>query len=87
MKKAFVRITENGHDRNGNRLWKIFAYCQTEEGSNRYEKLPQPEMKEFFRGRINKDGSITRQCYRHEITDIWKKLEGRYLVSYVNEEA
>ena len=85
MKKAFVRITENGHDRNGNRLWKIFAYCQDE--GNQYEKLPREEMKKHFGGRINKDGSVTRQGYRHEIREIWQKLSGEYETSYIYEEA
>ena len=87
MKKAFVRITENGHDRNGNRLYKIFAYCQTEEGSNKYEKLSREDMKKYFRGRINKDDSITRQAYRHEIENAWQKLTDEYETSYIYEEA
>ena len=84
MKKAFVKIIENGHDRNGNRLWKIYAYRETDD-SHKYEPLPRDEMKLHFRGRINKDGSVTRQAYRHEIENAWQALTGEYEVSYYAE--
>lgn len=86
MKKAFVRITANGRDRNGNKLWKIYAYKETDD-AHRYEMFSRDEMKLSFRGRINKDGSITRQAYRHEIENVWQAIADKYETNYIFEES
>ena len=66
----FVRIKENGYDKNGNHLFRVYAYVSmgSEHLQGQYKPISREGAKNLLSfGRLNKDNSVTTQLYRNEI--------------------
>ena len=77
----FARIKENGYDRNGNHLYRVFIY--THMGNNQYKVISREGAQNIGIGRINKDNSITTQRTKEEII---AKLKEKANISYPFEK-
>lgn len=77
----FARIKENGYDKNGNHLYRVFIY--THMGNNQYRVISREGAKNLSFGRINKDCSITTQWSKEEIIT---KLKEKANISYPYEK-
>ena len=64
---TFVRIKDNGYDRNGNHLNRVFIYERMD--AKQFSIISKDRAKDYKFGRINADGSITTQWTKQEIID------------------
>ena len=77
----FARIKENGYDKNGNHLYRVYIYTLMQD--NQYKVISREGAKNIGIGRINKDNSITTQRTKEEII---AKLKEKANISYPSEK-
>ena len=77
----FARIKENGYDKNGNHLYRVYIYTHMQD--NQFKVISREGAKNIGFGRVNADNSITTQWNKEEILS---KLKEKANISYPSEK-
>lgn len=78
----FARIKDNGYDKNGNHLYRVYIYVTSKYAEGQYKVIAKEGAKNIGFGRVNKDNSITTQRTKEEIL---ARLKEKAMISYPSE--